>query len=115
MIVRTFKTFETFDFFTWLCLINQGMKLLFFPTMTVRALFKSLASFLVTSNEGTALPIFTKFCVVFKQIRLPSEILEVVCINTLSFIMIMIEWAPFCFKVEDEKVVILVGREQVMN
>ena len=115
MIIWTFKTFETFYLFTWLCFIYHWMKLLFFPPMTIGALLKSLATFLVACDKCATLPIFAKFGIIFKQIRFSSEILEIVCIHTLSFIMIMIEGTPFCLKVKDEKVIILVGLEQVMN
>lgn len=83
--------------------------------MRVGTLFKSLAPFLIASNKSPTLPVFTKFCVVSEQIGFSPEILKIVRIDALSFIMVVIEGAPFCLKIEYEEIIILVKLKQVMN
>lgn len=115
VIKRTFKAFEAFGFFTRLSFVNQRMELLFLPAMTIHTTLQSFASFFITSNECAALPVFAEFCIIFEQIGFPSVILEVVCIDTLCFVMIMVERAPFCFEVEDVEIEILIHLLHMMN
>lgn len=91
------------------------MELLLLPTVRERTLFQTFAAFLVTCNKCAGLPIFTQFGVVSKQVGFASKILEVMCIYTLCFVMLMIIGAPFGFEVEYVKIVVLVTREQMMN
>ena len=115
MEVRAFKPFKTFDFLTGLSLINKRVKLLLLPPMRVRALLKPFAPLLIAGDKSPTLPVFTKLSLILEQIRFSSEVLEVVCVNALSFIMVMIERAPFSLKVKDKEVVVLVLREQMVN
>jgi hypothetical protein len=86
------------------------MKLLFFPTMGLRTGLEALTAFFITCYKSPALPIFTKFYVIFEKIRFSSEILKIVSVYTLSFIMFMIMRAPLSFEVKDIKIIILLLR-----
>jgi hypothetical protein len=91
------------------------MELLLFPSVTECANLKTFAAFFITCNKSTALPILTKFSIIPEEIRLSSEILKIVRIYTLSFIMIVIKRAPFCFEEKNVKVKILIHRKQMME
>ena len=84
------------------------MKLLFFPTMGIRAVLKTFAPFSVTSDESPTLPVLTEFSIILEKVWLASKILEVVSVNALCFIMFMIKWAPLSFEVKNVEVIILI-------
>ncbi len=115
MVKGAFKPLETFLLIALGSFVNKRMELLLFPPVAIGTFFKAFATFFVASNEGSALPIFTKFGFVAEKIRFSSKILEVVCINTLSFIMFVIIWAPFSLKKEYVEVKICLLRQQIMN
>ena len=104
MVERTLKSFEAFYLLARQCFIHKRVKLLLFPAMTVKTWFKSLATFIVASNEGAALPILADVDWVPKEVRPSSEILKVVCVNTLSFIVLVIERTPLSFEEKHEEV-----------
>ena len=104
MVERTLKSFEAFYLLARQCFIHKRVKLLLFPAMTVKTWFKSLATFIVASNEGAALPILADVDWVPKEVRPSSEILEVVCVNALGFIVLVIERTPLSFEEKHEEV-----------
>jgi hypothetical protein len=115
MIKWAFESLEAFSLFTLLSLVNQWMKLLLFPSMTVSTLFKSLTSFLITCNKGATLPILAQFSLIFEKIWFSSKVLEVVRVHTLGFVVLMIVRTPFGFEKEDVKVKIRMVGQQVMD
>jgi len=115
MIKWTFKALEALNFLTLRCLVNQWMKLLFLPPMTVWTFFESLASLLIACDECATLPIHAKFSLIPKKIRFSSEILKIVSVHALSFVVFMVVRAPFGFEKENVKVEIRMVRQQVMD
>ncbi len=87
------------------------MKLLFLPSVAIVTSLQSLAALFVASDKGTTLPIFTKLGVIFKEIWLTPEILEVMRIDALCFVMLMIVGAPLSLEIEDVEVEILILRQ----
>lgn len=115
MIKWTFKAFKALGLFAWLSFIHQWMKLLLLPAMAESAFFQPFASFIITSDKGATLPVFTKLSIISKQIRLSSKILEVVSIDALSLIMFVIVRTPFCLKVEYIEIEVLILWKKIMN
>jgi len=115
MVKRAFKTLETFLLVALGSLVNKRVELLLLPPVAIGTFFKAFATFFVASNEGPALPVFAKFGFVAEKIRFSSKILEVMCINTLSFIMFVVIWAPLSLKKEYVEVKICMLRQQIMN
>jgi hypothetical protein len=76
--------------------------------MTLGAFQQSFTPLLIAGDKGPTLPVFTQLHIIFKQIRLSSEILEIVGIETLGFVMIVVEWAPLCFEIKDIEIKILI-------
>lgn len=59
------------------------------------------ASLLILANKVTCLPLLANFKgVILEHVRLAAEILPVVCIDTLSLIVLCIVRAPLGLKVE---------------
>lgn len=59
------------------------------------------APFFVLTNEGTRLPILTKFMsIVVKDVRLSSEVLPVVSVVALGLVVLLVERTPFSLEVE---------------
>lgn len=108
MVKRTFKSFEAFGFFARLSLVHQRMELLFLPSVTETALFKSFAAFIIACYKSATLPVFAEFSVVSEQIRLSPKILEVVRIDTLSLVVFVVVGTPFGFKVKYVEIEVLV-------
>jgi hypothetical protein len=115
MIKWTFKALEALNFFTLRCLVNQWMKLLFLPPMTVWTFFEPLASLLIACDECATLPVRAKFSLIPKKIRFSSEILKIVSVHALSFVVFMVVRAPFGFEKENVKVEIRMVRQQVVD
>lgn len=91
------------------------MKLLLFPAVTELATLESLATLLVARNEGATLPVLTQLSVISEQVWLTPVVLEVMRIDTLGFIMIMVERAPLSLEEEYVEVEVLVLGENVMD
>ena len=91
------------------------MELLLFPSMTILTWLKSFASFFIACNECTTLPVFAEICIISEYIWFPSIILKVMCVHTLCFVVFVIVRAPFCLKVEDVEIKVLVLRENMMD
>ena len=117
VIKRTLESLKALAFFACLRLVHQRMELLFFPSVTVVARLEPFAALIVWSNEGPALPVLTYFDFVLEQVRAASEVLEVVGIDTLSFVVVVVERTPFSFKVEHKKVEVLTldARHQMVD
>ena len=63
---------------------------------------------MVLGNKSPRLPVRAYILAVIREnIRLSSEILPVVSIDTLSLIVLFVEWTPLCFEVKHVKVGIL--------
>jgi len=117
VIVGALEAFEAFLLLTWLSLIEQGVKLLLLPSVTVRTGLQPLAALFVARDKGSALPVFTKLDFVLEEVGATAEILEIVGVDALGLVVIMVEGAPLCFEVKLVKVEVLLAglREQVMD
>lgn len=105
--IRTIKLARTFLFLTCLCFIVMRMKVLFFPSMTIRTSCLKNTTFLILTNECSSLPILTKLLrIIIKDMGFSSKILPIVSINTQSFVMFFIRWTPFSFKIKHIEVCI---------
>jgi hypothetical protein len=63
------------------------------------------ASFVVFGDECTWLPIVTSFvALIIENIGLSPEVLPVMSINTLSFVMLLVEWTPLSLEVKHIKI-----------
>lgn len=63
------------------------------------------AAFMIFGDESARLPVRTNvLAVIGENVRLSSKVLPVVSIDTLSLIVLFIEWAPFCLKVKHIKI-----------
>ena len=95
-------------FLTRLCLVKKRVILLLFPSMRVGTARLVRATFDVLGDECPWLPVIAYFmALIFVDVGFPSEILPIVCINTLGFVVFLIEGAPLCFKIEHVKVTVL--------
>jgi hypothetical protein len=50
------------------------------------------------------LPIFTDLNFIPEEVWPSSKVLKVMCIYTLSFVVLVVEGAPFCFEVKDKEI-----------
>ena len=76
------------------------MKELLLPPVAVRTGLQTFAALLVARDKGSTLPIFTQSHLIPIQVRSSSKVLKVVRIHTLSLVVLLIEWAPFCLEVK---------------
>lgn len=83
------------------------MIFLFFPTMRILASVFVLASVSIRLDEILGFPLRALISFVFELVRLSSEVLPVVCVNTsISWMSGVTIRAPDSLKVEDIKVCI---------
>ena len=95
-----FKIFGTLGFKTWLSLILEWMEFLFFPTVRHRTSSLKLAPLFIFSYKGTCLPARTNVpWIIFKYLRLSSEVLPVMSVLTHSLVVLLIIRAPFSLEV----------------
>lgn len=81
------------------------MKLLFLPTMTIRASIFILAPIFIWCDKSLCVPVLTHIFWIVKNWRFSSVILPIVCINTnVSFMIIFPIRTPYGFKMEKVKV-----------
>ena len=104
MIEGAFEPFEALLFLTRQHLVNQRMKVLFFPAVSKGTRLQTLTPFLVTRNESSTLPIGTQIYSVVEKVRSASKILEIVGIDTLRLVMLVIKRTPLRFKQKHEEV-----------
>jgi hypothetical protein len=109
------ESFEALLFFAWLSFIDEGMKLLFFPSVAELAGLESFASLFVAGDEGPALPVFAELGVVSEQVGFPSVVLEVVGIHALGFVVVVVVGAPLSLEVEDVEVEVLILRKDMVD
>ena len=83
------------------------MILLFFPSMTVLTTCHIRAALMVLGNECSCFPIWTNSrAAVVENVWFSSIVLPIVSVDTLSFVMLFIEWAPFSFKIKHVEIFI---------
>lgn len=81
------------------------MEQLFFPTVRTATVTLHGTAILVLAYKITGLPLVTILIrVVVKQVRLASEVLPIVSVDTLCLIVLLIKRAPFCLKIVHIKV-----------
>ena len=98
----------TLLFLAWQGFICERMIGLFFPTMTSIADCLVLATLIILTNEGVRLPVVTRVKdVIVKKLRLSSEVLPIMCVVTLSLVVIFIKRAPLSLKIEHIEICIL--------
>ena len=101
VIKRALQRRSAFFVLTWLSFIDHWVELLFFPSMGEQASSLEYAPLGIFTDESASFPIDTKLIViVVKEIRLPSKILPIVSIVTLSLIVLLIERAPLSLEVK---------------
>ena len=84
------------------------MIFLFFPAVTVGAACLVDAALVILCNEIIRKPILADYiAVVGENVWLSSEVLPVVSVCTECFVVLLIEWAPLCFVVEQIKIQVL--------
>lgn len=83
--------------------------------MTVRTFFKALTSFFIASDKGATLPVLAELSLIAEEIGFASEILKIVCINTLGFVMFMVVGTPFCLEIENVKVKVCLLWQQIVD
>lgn len=105
MIVPALHSLRTLALLAFVHLIVEWMVDLLFPSVTSGAVSLQRTSLVVLTDEATCLPILTEFSgIVIKQVGLATEVMPVVSIDTLSFVVGLDVWAPFCLKVVHEEV-----------
>ena len=112
MIERTLDSprallFPSF-FLTRLRLVKKRVVLLLLPSMRVGTARLVRAPFDVLGDECPWLPVVAYLmALIFVDVGFPSEILPIVRINTLGFVVLLIEGAPLCLEVEHVEVTVL--------
>lgn len=92
-------------FFARQSLVVHRMVLLLFPSVTMGARCLFEASLVVLSDECSWLPIFAKLIAfVIEDIRLSPKVLPVMCINALSFVMLLVKRAPLSLEVKEVEI-----------
>ena len=94
------------------------MVLLLFPPVAMGAFRHLGAALVVLGDKNTVLPVGAlRLTIVVEQIRFPTEVLEVVRVDTGALVVAIVEGAPLCFEVKLVKVEVLLAglREQVMD
>jgi len=82
-------------------LVNHGMEDLFLPAVILATVALELASFFVLADEVARLPRLTDLKgIVLEEVGLASEVLPIVCVDTLSLVMFSVVGAPLCLKVK---------------
>lgn len=77
------------------------MIILLFPTMTALTTGHVLAPIDIVCDEGAGLPVLAEaFDVVVEDVRVASEVLPVVIINTLRLVMVFVERTALRLEVE---------------
>ena len=61
------------------------------------------------------MPVLTELSVIPEQVRLTSEVLEIVRIYTLGLVVFMVVRTPFCFEEEYIEVKILISWQKMMD
>lgn len=99
---------------TFMGLIIVRVVVLLLPSMRMLTLFLQWTSLKVVTDERTWFPVRTEVTIVLKQMRLPPEILPIMCVHTLCLIVFMCEGTPFCFElIQVESLILLPGMNNV--
>ena len=112
---RAFKSLEAFLFITLLSFVDEGMKLLLLPAVTVRAFFKALAALFIAGDESATLPVLAKLRFIAEEVGFTAKILEIMCVHTLRFIMFMVVGTPFCLEKKYVEVEIRIQGQQIVD
>lgn len=115
MIKGAFKPLKTLHLVTWDGLVHQRVELLLLPSVAVCAVLKALAALFVASDEGAALPIFTKLRVIPEERGLTPEVLEVMRVHALRLVMLVIVGAPLSLEIEQVKIEVAALRQKVVD
>ena len=75
--------------------VGQGVVVLLLPAMTMNSVLHVVATFRIFGDVPGRPPIIALASVVLEQVRLPSEVLPVVGVHTISLVVILAERAPF--------------------
>jgi len=85
---------------TALRLVNLRVEHLFFPPVIATTIALQRAALFILANKVTCLPFLTNFkWIISKVMRLPSEVLPVMSIDTLGFIVFLVVGAPFSLEI----------------
>jgi hypothetical protein len=89
---------------TWVDFVRSGVVLLLFPAVAVSASVLVQAAVTVCSDEVFYLPILTEVFFIVVKLGFSSQVLPVVCVDTVFFVVILAPWTPGGFEVENVEI-----------
>ena len=104
MVVWALGAARALRFGARLSFVEEWMVLLLFPPVAIGATSLQRAPLVILSDESTRLPVGAGFSRIVENVRLSSEVLPIVRVDTLGLVVLLIEGTPLSLEVEHPEV-----------